>query len=348
VGYLIDHKFDIKMKTLILLCALIGITFAADMNALRQFAEFMKNFNKKYDTQAEMKQRFEIFSANLRKIEEFNALSTTAKYNVTKFADMTAKEFHSYPCGVDKLSMVNDRRPGFSPVTGKFELDVGANPTSWDWTTKGAVTPVKDQGQCGSCWAFSTIGNIEGVWFLAGHSLAGLSEQQEVDCSSQSGDQGCDGGWPFWAMADMLAAPYNGRIDTETGYPYTAEDGSCAFGTNDVGATITKYTSYCNENTAACTETQMEALLVKYGPLSACLDAGPMQFYQSGIDNPTDCDPTYIDHCITIVGYGVQNGVKFWKIKNSWGTGWGMDGYYYLIKGIGACGINSVITVASA
>jgi len=341
-----------RMKFLLLVALFVACAFAVrmgpDTTTIAEFAKFMKDYNKHYETQAEMRKRFDIFSSNLKLIQSLNAASNGAKYNISKFADMSEAEFHSYPCGVDKLSMLNSRRPGFVPATKPFDLNLNANPTSWDWTTKGAVTPIKDQGQCGSCWAFSTIGNIEGVWFLAGNPLTGLSEQQEVDCSSQSGDQGCDGGWPFWAMTDMLAAPYNGRIDSETGYPYTAQDGSCAFGTNDVGATIKSYTSYCTEQTAACTETQMEALLVQYGPLSACLDAGPMQFYQSGIDNPTDCDPTYIDHCITIVGYGVQNGVKFWKIKNSWGTDWGTEGYYYLIKGIGACGINTVITVAAA
>jgi len=341
------------MKLLLLICLFVVAALALKMpkgngEDIARFSQFIRDYQKKYESQAEIKKRFDIFVQNLRRIEQLNKFSQGAKYNVTKFADMTPQEFHSFPCGVDKLSNLNDRRPGFQPLHRPSSLDVSANPTSWDWTTKGAVTGVKNQEQCGSCWAFSVIGNIEGVNFLAGHPLTGLSEQQEVDCSTQSGDQGCDGGWPFWAMSDMLAAPYNGRIDTEVGYPYTAQDGQCAFGTNDVGATITSYTSYCNENTNACTETQMEALLVQYGPLSACLDATPMQYYQSGIDNPTDCDPSYIDHCITIVGYGVQSGVKFWKIKNSWGTDWGMSGYYYLIKGTGACGINRVITVAAA
>jgi len=341
------------MKVLLIL----SLLFVAGALALRmpkgnaenmaRFAQFMRDYNKKYESQAEIRKRFNIFVENLKRINELNKHSTGAVYNVTKFSDLTPEEFHKYPCGVDKLSELNARRPNFQPIHKVPTLDVTANPPSWDWTTKGAVTPVKNQEQCGSCWAFSVIGNIEGVNFVAGNQLIGLSEQQEVDCSTQSGDQGCDGGWPFWAMSDMLAAPYNGRIDTETGYPYTAQDGTCAFGTNDVGTTITAYTSYCNENTAACTETQIESLLVNNGPLSACLDATSMQSYTSGIDNPTDCDPSYIDHCITIVGYGVQNGVKFWKIKNSWGTDWGMNGYYYLIKGIGACGINRVITVAA-
>lgn len=274
-----------------------------------------------------------------------NAEKTGTTWGVTKFADMTHEEFRKYPCGVDKLSDLSGKRPDFQPILGELPQVASDLPDNWDWTQHGAVTPVKDQGQCGSCWAFSTVGNIEGVWEIAGNQLTGLSEQQEVDCSKTS--YGCQGGWPFWAMSDMLQSPYNGRIDTEQGYPYTAEDGNCAFSTNYVGATIKAYKNYCNEQTAPCTEDQMAQLLYQTGPLSACLDANNMQYYQGGIDSGDNCDPSYIDHCITIVGYGVtQNGTEFWKIKNSWGTSWGESGYYYLEKGKGACGINVAITVA--
>jgi len=260
---------------------------------------------------------------------------------------MTREEFRQYPCGVDKISDLNSKRPDFKVNHGDINADaIVAPPTSWDWTTKGAVTPVKDQGQCGSCWAFSTIGNIEGVNFLKNKKLISLSEQEEVDCSRTS--YGCGGGWPFWAMSDLLRYN-NGVVDTESGYPYTGEDGACSESDSDKGAVIKSYKSYCMENTSACSEDQMASLLVQYGPLSACLNADPMQSYGGGVDNPPDCDPSSIDHCITIVGYGVDSasGLKYWKIKNSWGTGWGESGYYRLIRGTGACGINTVITIAS-
>jgi len=265
---------------------------------------------------------------------------------------MSEEEFASYPCGVPNLHELTLKRPDFIPNMGILPeyKDV---PASWDWTTKGAVTPVKDQGQCGSCWAFSTIGNMEGIWFLNGKTLTGLSEEQIVDCSTT--DYGCGGGWPMWAMADMDASPYDGNIDTEASYPYTAGNGvsgSCQYSQSNIGATEPSYQSYCNENTDTCTMNQIQQLLVQYGPLSACLDAIPMQSYSEGIDNPSDCDPTMIDHCITIVGYGTQNSTAFWKIKNSWGTDWGESGYYYLYRddsnnGMGVCGINRVITIAS-
>jgi len=340
------------MKLLLALAALLACAFAfrlsqEDKYAMQQFHHFMSKYNKTYGHD-EFRVRFQNFRANLLALAERQKNKSTAQYNVTKFFDMSHQEFRKYPCGADKLRDLNSKRPDFVPRANTQPVPEAPLPTNFDWTTKGAVTPVKNQEQCGSCWAFSVIGNIEGVWFVSGHKLTSLSEQEIVSCSTT--DYGCDGGWPFWALTDMLASPYNGRMDTETGYPYTSGDGDngvCKFKTTDVGATIASYTSYCNENTAPCDEFQMQQLLVTYGPLSVCLDAGPMQYYTGGIDNPTDCDPDAIDHCVTMVGYGVDAGTPFWRIKNSWGTDWGENGFYRLIRGIGACGINKVITIAA-
>jgi cathepsin F len=337
------------LVVLALVCSVIAHVPDDD---LVKFRDFIQKYNKHYANSKEFNERFQIFKSNLRKIDARNAVSTTSYHNVTKFSDMTVEEFRSYPCGVPRLGDLTPLRPDFQINMGELPEESDAVPDSWDWTTKGAVTGVKDQGQCGSCWAFSTIANMEGVWFLAGKALTGLSEEQVVDCSTT--DYGCEGGWPFWAMADMDAAPYSGGIDSEAAYPYTAEDGnsgSCVFQASNVAATEKTYQNFCNEQTNPCTMNQIQQLLVKNGPLSACLDATPMQSYSGGIDNPQDCDPTAIDHCITLVGYGTQGGTPFWKIKNSWGTGWGESGYYYLYRdssnqGQGVCGINKVITTA--
>jgi C1A family cysteine protease len=333
-----------------LVCVAAAVSFVPGNHPeFEKFSSFVRKYNKQYASPEEFQMRFKIFLSNLARIDEMNAHSTGAKYNITQFTDMTHEEFRRYPCGVDRLSTLTATRPDFKPKSGDLKADVaGINaPPAWDWTTQGAVTPVKDQGQCGSCWAFSTIGNIEGVTYLATKQLIGLSEQEEVDCSKTS--YGCGGGWPFWAMEDILANPIDGVVDTESGYPYTAEDGTCSESTQDKGSSITSYKSYCTEQTAPCDEGDVASLLYQYGPLSACLDADPMQYYTGGIDNPSNCDPSAIDHCITIVGYGTDSasGLAFWKIKNSWGTSWGESGYYYLIRGTGACGINKVITVAT-
>jgi len=344
----------LQMRGIVLaLSLLLAVAIATSNNpnwekkAMESFTTFMKKYHKSY-TPEEFHAKYATFKENLMELERRSAIKGSAVHNVTKFFDMSHSEFRKYPCGVDKLSELTSSRPNFVPSLSTEEPSMVEVPDNFDWTTKGAVTPIKNQAQCGSCWAFSVIGNIEGVNFVQNAKLISLSEQQEVSCSTT--DYGCEGGWPFWAMSDMIAAPYNGRIDTESGYPYTSQDGDngvCKFGTRDVGTTIKSYKSWCTENTAACAETLMQQLLVQYGPLSVCLDAGPMQYYQGGIDDPPDCDPDAIDHCVTMVGYGVDNGTPFWKIKNSWGTDWGENGFYRLIRGTGACGINKVITIAS-
>jgi len=333
------------MFAYLLVLSLLAATALADQQH-EAFVTWMHKHNKKYASGKEFHTRFGHFKHSLNQVARLNAGNDGAAYGLNQFADMGYKEFRAMPCGVDKLTDLK-KPAGFNQTISDLAADVKnmkAAPTSWDWTQHGAVTPIKNQEQCGSCWAFSTIGNIEGVWKLGGNQLIGLSEQQEVDCTQDC--YGCSGGFPYLAMKDLLSDS-EGKVDTEASYPYTAANGQCSFKSNSVGATITGYKSYCTESTADCSEDNMATLLYNKGPLSACLDAGPMQYYQGGIQNPSSCSPDSIDHCITIVGYGETNGVKFWKIKNSWGTGWGEQGYYQLIRGTGACGINKVITMSS-
>jgi len=331
----------------LLVCALLLACVAAEVT-LRDFNHFATKHHKQYSNAAERIHRFNIFKDNMAKAELLNAQESSATYGVTKFADMTEEEFYQYPCG-GSLGALKPSVPSiFAPHNVR---GIVAPPDSFDWTTQGAVTPVKDQGQCGSCWAFSTIGNIEGAWFLAGNKLTSLSESELVDCSAQ--DLGCSGGWPFWALQDILASPYNGRIATEASYPYVAKNAACTFKAATVGAQFNNYTNYCNEETSPCTEAQIQNLLQTKGPLSVCLNATPMQLYSSGVSNPASCDPNNIDHCVTLVGWGVdaKTNQPYWKLKNSWGLSWGEQGYYRLIRGVanknGACGINRVITAVT-
>lgn len=179
---------------------------------------------------------------------------------------------------------------------------------------------------------------------MKGNTLTNLSDQQITACSSTA--YGCNGGWPYWAYGDLLKSPYNGGVDSQTSYPYTGGYGdTCKFNANNVAVTIKSYTTACSGYTAVCSEESIKTLVYTVGPVSACLDANSMVYYSSGIDNPstTLCPSNYIDHCVAIVGYGVSNGTPYWKIKNSWGTSWGEQGYYRLIRGKGACGINTNI-----
>jgi len=336
------------MYKIVLLALLVGVC-AATGDLREQFEAFVSQHSKQYKDAVEKEYRFKVFQGNLQKAALLSGEEVSAVYGVTKFADMTEEEFNQYPCGGELKNKLPNKEVEI--LMEMYQASSLAVPDSFDWTTQGAVTPVKDQGQCGSCWAFSTIANLEAAWYLAGNPLISLSESELVDCSTT--DLGCSGGWPFWALSDMMKSPYNGHIATESSYPYVAKNAKCNFKTATIGALFTNYTNYCNEQTKPCTEEQMQDLLMKKGPLAVCLNADPMQLYASGVSNPKSCDPKAIDHCVTLVGWGVDDvsGLQYWKIKNSWGTSWGEKGYYRLIRGTkdkdGACGINRAITAVT-
>jgi len=213
-----------------------------------------------------------------------------------------------------------------------------AAPTSFDWRTKGAVTHVKDQGQCGSCWAFSAVANIEGVNFVKNGKLEEFSEQQLVDCD-HNGDQGCNGGLMDQAFEYLVE---NGGLETEADYPYEGSDDSCSFDESKVAVKLTGF------HDISSNEDEIAKVLAEVGPLSVGINASPFQFYGGGILKPTksSCNPSQLNHGVTIVGYGVEGTTKFWIIKNSWGASWGEEGYIRLQRGTGACGVNTNVSTA--
>ncbi|KAJ0965349.1 hypothetical protein J5N97_026487 [Dioscorea zingiberensis] len=301
-----------------------------DISKAEIHEQWMLEHGRTYRDAAEKQLRFEIFKLNLEFIESINSGNHKFKLAANRFADLTNDEFKAMYTGF-KPSPANPNAPKTSFKYENFS-DV---PASMDWRTKGAVTPIKDQGQCGSCWAFSAVAAMEGVTKLNSGDLISLSEQELVDCDVGGADQGCSGGLMDNAFKFIIK---NGGLNTEVNYPYTATDDACnATEAASHAATIRGY-----EDVPANDE---EALLkaVANQPVSVAVEAdGIFQLYDSGVLSG-DCG-TNLDHGVAAVGYGMaSDGTKYWLVKNSWGAGWGEHGYVRLERDVaakeGMCGI---------
>lgn len=299
---------------------------------LHQFKEFVGKYAKKYNL-VEFIERLNIFRQNLLKMEQMALSDPSAVYShLSPFADWSESEFAARNNLKVSAVIVGDEAP---------ELDVSTIPTAFDWTDKaGSVNRIKDQKQCGSCWAFSTIQNIESAAVVqAGQPLRSLAEQEIVDCDPV--DHGCNGGLPSNAYTWMLKNVDG--LDAEKDYHYTARDGKCKKNQYKSIAPLPVSWKRVSRN-----EGQIAAALVQYGALSIALNASPMQMYMGGVSDPWFCWASGIDHAVGLVGYGKddKSGKDYWNIRNSWGTGWGEKGYYRLVRGKGACGMNTVVTTA--
>jgi len=317
----------VKIALILALCVVGTFAVPATLGELWRWNEYKSKYNKVY-TPAEDLVRFDIYQSKLRLIESHNAGSHSFRLGVNKFTDMTSaevKHFNGY------------RAAAARPVSSHtFNFTVKDLPATVDWRTKGLVTPVKDQGQCGSCWAFSAVASLEGQHAKSTGKLVSLSEQNLVDCSQKEGNQGCDGGLMDQAFQYIEDA---GGIDTEASYPYEAEDDTCRFNKANIGATVKGFVDIPTGN-----ENALQAAVATIGPISVAIDASSDNFqaYTSGVYTFTDCGNKQedLDHGVTAVGYGTENGQDYWLIKNSWGDSWGEQGYIKLARNAGnLCGV---------
>lgn len=317
------------MKAIVLACTL---ALVAGTPTLTDWLRFKSQFAKQYLTLEEESYRMSVYEQNQAFIDSHNEqyengyVSYTLKMN--QFGDMTREEINA---AMNGLLMSNIRQP-----RGFFEKTPRELPKEVDWRTKGAVTPVKDQKQCGSCWAFSATGSLEGQHFLKTGKLVSLSEQNLMDCSDKYGNLGCGGGLMDQAFKYIKA---NGGVDTEESYPYEAKDGPCRFKEADVGATCTGYVDIPHDD-----ENALKKAVAHVGPISVAIDASrsTFHFYSNGVYYDEECSSTLLDHGVLAVGYGVLDSTDYWLVKNSWNETWGDHGYIKMSRNRdNNCGIAS-------
>jgi C1A family cysteine protease len=297
-------------------------------NTESEFQKWAAN-NQKVYTPEVYQRRLAIFTSNLDLIQHLNenAGPDGASFSLNKYADLTPQEFSAYYLGYVPSTQVME----------ELQLSDEAVPDTFDWISKDKVTPVKNQEQCGSCWAFSATENIESVWMIAKDltpaNFKPLAPQQIVDCDKRDG--GCNGGNPPTAYEYIIEA---GGQDTEASYPYHAVNQACQFKAADVEAKIASYKTISNEDA-------MKTATATVAPLSICVDASQWQFYSSGVMTPSQCG-TSLDHCVQIVGYDTAANPPYWNVRNSWGTDWGMSGFIRLEYGHNTCGLTEETTTA--
>ncbi|KAG6747677.1 hypothetical protein POTOM_047567 [Populus tomentosa] len=305
-------------------------SWRTDNEVMAMYEEWLVKHGKNYNALGEKEKRFEIFKDNLMFIDQHNSENRTYTVGLNRFADLTNEEYRSMYLGTrtghkKRLPKTSDR---YAPRLGD------SLPDSVDWRKEGAVAEVKDQGGCGSCWAFSTIAAVEGINKIVTGDLIVLSEQELVDCDT-SYNEGCNGGLMDYAFEFIIN---NGGIDTEDDYPYLGRDGRCD--TYRKNAKVVSIDSY--EDVPENDETALKKAVANQ-PVSVAIEGGGRNFqlYDSGVFTG-ECG-TSLDHGVAAVGYGTENGKDYWIVRNSWGKSWGESGYIRMERNIasptGKCGI---------
>ena len=320
------NKFIIALG-LIALVASLTPQEKEDQKAFKKFLKFTKKYNKHYSSIQEYMARFNIFRQSLK--QKSNGLY---KKGITQFSDLTENEFRRKYLNLN-INILNTLQ--YTEVQHTIS---GEAPEAFNWVDQKALGAVKNQGSCGSCWAFSTVGNLEGLYYIKYGENKRFSEQQLVDCDDK--DAGCNGG----LMENTFKwIKENGGVQLESDYPYKGRDQQCK---QDKEKLVVKVDSFVKLDSVD--EEVIKEYLYKTGPLAIALNANPLQYYYGGIvdDDEKSCDPQGLNHGVVLVGYGSENGVDYWIVRNSWGASWGEKGYFRMLRGKGTCGINTYVTSA--
>jgi len=310
----------------------------------KNFNDWMRLYGKKYSSKLEMISRFKVWSNTIQNINKWNSENTygTARFAPLQFADLTRDEIRERNGWIRR----KPKKSTWVPLVKNGSIV--AAPSSIDWRTLGAVTPVKNQGNCGSCWSFCSTGTLEGATAIKTGTLVSLSEQNLIDCSlnnpncSQCGitccnNDGCDGGRSDWALDYVVD---NGGLDTEASYPYTAQDGTCQYSPSNIGATCKTETTLPQGD-----EGSLMNQVGNGGPVAVSISVDDaFANYQSGVFTDDSCanGPDDLDHCVLSVGYGTDSSSleDYWIVKNSWGASWGASGYILMRRNYNnMCGI---------
>lgn len=318
------------MRFLIALVMVAALAQAAkiELEFQKEWEAYKTEHKKAYETSGEDMARYYIWKSNLDVVTRHNSEADKGIHTywlaMNKFADMTVDEFAAIYNGYNYSMKLSTQ----SKPASIFYYDPSIQvPAKIDWRDQGYVTEIKDQGQCGSCWAFSSTGSLEGQHFKASGKLVSLSEQNLVDCSRKYGNMGCNGGLMDQAFSYIKD---NKGLDTEASYPYHAIDQSCKFKPEDVGATDSGFVDVQTKS-----EDALQQAVGTVGPVSVAIDAShtSFQLYSHGIYHERMCSETRLDHGVLAVGYDSEgSGKDFWIVKNSWGTGWGDKGYIKMAR----------------